>query len=174
MITDAHTWHDLPDRGQHVLRCIYSKLTDARQLRDDNLAIILAGQAGPLRGLLAASPALAARFPVIVGFPGYTPGQLAAVFTTLVGEAGFTLAPDAARKAASVLARAEAGHAAGNARLAVRLLTQATASQARRITTASGPQDPAALSVICAADIPGQLHPYDLAADDGQRPGQYL
>jgi hypothetical protein len=34
--------------------------------------------------------------------------------------------PDAARKAATVLARAEAGHGSGNARLAVRLLDQVT------------------------------------------------
>jgi stage V sporulation protein K len=27
MITDAHSWHDLPDGGQHVLRCLYRKLT---------------------------------------------------------------------------------------------------------------------------------------------------
>jgi hypothetical protein len=30
MITDAHTWHVLPDPGQHVLRCLYQKLTAAR------------------------------------------------------------------------------------------------------------------------------------------------
>lgn len=174
MITDAHTWHDLPDHGQHVLRCLYQELTEARKLhRNDELAIILAGQAGPLRDLLRASPPLAARFPAIIDFPGYTPGQLTAVFTRLSNEAGFTLPPDAAAKAAAVLAHAEAGHASGNARLAVRLLTQATASQARRITTASQPQNPATLGTICAEDIPGHLHPDDPAADD-QRPGQYL
>ena len=43
-----------------------------------------------------------------------------------------------------LLARAEADHRSGSARLAVRLLTQATASQARRIA-ASQPADPAAL-----------------------------
>ena len=157
-----------------MLRCLYQELTEARKLhRNDELAIILAGQAGPLRDLLRASPPLAARFPAIIDFPGYTPGQLTAVFTRLAAEAGFTLTPDAAAKAAAVLAHAEAGNASGNARLAVRLLTQATASQARRITTASQPQDPAMLGTICAEDIPGHLHPDDPAADD-QRPGQYL
>jgi Holliday junction resolvasome RuvABC ATP-dependent DNA helicase subunit len=29
--------------------------------------------------MLHASPALAARFPVIIGFPGYTPAQLTAI-----------------------------------------------------------------------------------------------
>jgi hypothetical protein len=80
--------------------------------------------------------------------------------------------PDATRKAAAVLAHAEAAHSSGNARLAVRLLTQATASQARRIATASVPPDPAALSIIVEADIPEHLSP-NLPADD-QRPGQYL
>jgi stage V sporulation protein K len=174
MVTAAHTWHDLPDRGQHVLRCLYQKLTEARRLhRTDELAIILAGQAGPLRNLLRASPALSARFPATIGFPGYTPSQLAAVFATLAAEAGFTITPDTACKAAAVLAHAEAGRASGNARLAVRLLTQAAASQAHRLTATSEPQDPATLSTISAADIPEYLHPHDPPADD-QRPGQYL
>jgi hypothetical protein len=134
--------------------------------------VILAGRADPLRDLLRANPALAARFPAVIDFPGYTASQLAAIFATLADEAGFTLTPDAARKAAGVLAQAEPGDGSGNARLAVRLLDQATASQARRIT--SGPQrpDPAALSTIDAADIPGHVRPHDPPADDW--PGQYL
>ena len=82
-----------------------------------------------------------------------------------------TLTPAAARKAATVLAQAEAGHGCG-ARLAVRLLDQAIASQARRITTGPQPSDPATLTTIDAADIPEQIHPHDPPADDW--PGQYL
>jgi hypothetical protein len=60
---------------------VYQQLTEARKLRrDEELAVILSGQAGPLRDLLRASPALAARFPAVIDFPGYTPGQLAAIF----------------------------------------------------------------------------------------------
>ena len=92
MIPDAHAWYRLPDRGQQVLRRLYQELTEWR----DDLAVILAGQAGPLRDLLRASPPLAARFPAVIDFPGYTAGQLAAIFATLAGEAGFTLTPDAA------------------------------------------------------------------------------
>jgi len=169
MIPDAHAWCRLPDRGQQVLRRLYQELTEWR----DDLAVILAGQAGPLRGLLRASPPLAARFPAVIDFPGYTAGQLAAIFATLAGEAGFTLTPDAAREAAAVLAQAEGDHGPGNARLAARLLDQATASQARRITTAPQSRDPATLSTIDAADIPGHVHPGDPPADD-QWPGQYL
>ena len=134
--------------------------------------MILAGQEGPLRGMLHANPALAARFPAVIDFPGYTAGQLAAIFATLAGEAGFTLTPDAARKAATVLAQAETGHGSGNARLAVRLLDQVTVSQARRITTAAHTPDPATLSTIDAADVPEHVHPPDPPADDW--PGQYL
>jgi hypothetical protein len=174
MITGADVWRDLPDGGEHVLRCLYHKLTEARTLsRRDGLAVILAGRAGPLRDLLGTSPALAARFLAVIDFPGYTPGELAAVFAALAAEAGFTLSPAAAGKAAAVLACAEAGHGSGNARLAVRLLAEVTASQARRVTVASQPPDPAALSTISEADIPGQLRPYGRPAGD-QRPGQYL
>jgi hypothetical protein len=173
MITGVHAWHDLPDHGQHILRCLYQVLTEARTFHGDELAVILAGQDGPLRAMLHASPALAARFPVIISFPGYTPAQLTAILQTLAAEAGLTLTPDAARKAAAVLADAENGHATGNARLAVRLLTQATTNQAQRITTSPQPFDPAALGAICAADIPEHLPLPDPSARD-QHPGQYL
>jgi hypothetical protein len=76
-------------------------------------------------------------------------------------------------KAATVLAQAEGDHGASNARLAVRLLDQATASQARRVTAAAQTPDPATLSMIRAADIPRHIHPGDPPADD-QWPGQYL
>ena len=82
MISDAHTWRALPDGGQHVLRCLYEILTEARQVhRTDELAIIVAGQAAPLRDLLRSSPVLAARFLAVIDFPGYAPGQLTAIFT---------------------------------------------------------------------------------------------
>ena len=127
----------------------------------------------PLHALLAASPALAARFPAIIDFPGYTPAQLTAVLTALASEAGLRLTAGAQRKAAAVLAEAEQGHATGNARLAVRLLNQATTSQGRRVIAASRHLDPAALATICADDIPGQL-PVEDSPSDQQRPGQYL
>ena len=79
MIPDMHAWYRPPDRGQQVLRRLYQELTEWR----DDLAVILAGQAGPLRGLLRASPPLAARFPAVIDFPGYTAGQFAAIFATL-------------------------------------------------------------------------------------------
>ena len=109
--------------------------------------------------MLAANPALAARFPAVINFPGYTAGQLAAIFAALAGEAGFTLTPGAPCKAAAVLA--EVGHGAGNARLAVRLLDHAAVSQARRVTTILQPSDPATLSAIDAADIPAHVHAHD-------------
>ena len=175
MINDAHAWYGLPDHGRHVLRCLYKELTVLRDHSGNHssgLAVILAGSEGPLRGMLDASPALAARFPAVISFPGYTAGQLAAIFAALAGEAGFTLTPDAARKAATVLAQAEAGRGAGDARLAVRLLDQVTVSQARRITAAAQSPDPVTLSTIDAADVPQHVHPSDPPADD--HPGQYL
>jgi hypothetical protein len=173
MINDAHAWYGLPDHGRHVLRCLYKELTVSRDHSHNHssgLSVILAGPEGPLRGMLADNPALAARFPAVITFPGYTALQLAAIFAALAGEAGFTLTPDAARKAAAVLA--EVGHGVGNARLAVRLLDAATASQARRITTVPQPFDPATLSTIDAVDIPAHVQAPAPPADDW--PGQYL
>ena len=175
LITGAHTWHDLPDRGQHLLGCLYQQMTAAHrdhEGRPGELAIILSGRKDPLHALLAASPALAARFPAVIDFPGYTPAQLAAIVTALASEAGLSLTPDAQRKAAAVLADAENCHATGNARLAVRLLNQATTSQGRRVIAASHNLDPVALATICADDIPAQLLVEDSPPD--QQPGQYL
>lgn len=170
MITDAHTWHDLPDGGRHVLGCLYGELTKARQFDlHSNLAVILAGQATPLRGLLHTSPALAARFAATIDFPGYTATQLTAVFAALAAEAGFTIAPAAERKAAALLASIDTG----NARIAVQLLTEAAASQAQRMTRTPQLTDPVTLRTINALDIPDRLHPQHLPAED-QRPGQYL
>ena len=133
--------------------------------------MILTGHQDPLRRLLVGSPPLAARFSAVTGFPGYTPAQLAAIFASLAVEAGFALTPAAASTAATVLARA-GGHSRGSARLAVRLLDQATADQARRIT-APHPPEPAAPGTILPAGIPGQLHTPDLP-DDHEWPGLYL
>jgi hypothetical protein len=173
MITGTHAWRELPDRGQHALRCLYQELTESRDHRRDELAVILAGHKEPLHALLQASPPLAARFPAVIDFPGYTPAQLTAIFAALAAEAGFTLTPDATRRAATVLADAEQNDCSGNARLAVHLLIQATARQARRITV--GPQTPdlSALSTIDTPDIPDHLRLTGPPADD-QRPGQYL
>jgi hypothetical protein len=173
MINDAHAWYGLPDHGRHLLRCLYKELTISRDHSPNHssgLSVILAGSEGPLRGMLDANPALAARFPAVINFPGYSPGQLAGIFATLAGEAGFTLTPDAARKAAAVLA--ETGHGSGSARLAVWLLDHATVSQARRITAAAESPDPVTLSTIDVVDIPEHVRGPDLPADD--RPGHYL
>lgn len=172
LITDAHAYAGLQADDQRVLRYLQEALTDFR----DDLVVILAGQPGQLRSLLRARPALASRFPVIIDFPRYTAGQLAAIFATLASEAGFTLTPAAARKAGAVLGRAHRD-LAGSARLAVLLLEQATASQALRVTTARRPPVAPEACMIRAMDIPDQLNPQDppeFARADEQWPGQYL
>jgi hypothetical protein len=77
-----------------------------------------------------------------------------------------------ARQCASMLTPAESRHQSGNARLAVRLLDQAAASQARRITILPAP-GPATLTTISPDDIPGHIQ-LDEPITDDERPGQYL
>jgi AAA lid domain/ATPase family associated with various cellular activities (AAA) len=173
MINDAHAWHRLPDYGRHVLWELYKKLTEYRSELRDELAVILAGQAGPLRQLLYTAPPLAARFPATINFPGYTPAQLAAIFATLADEAGLSLAPEAERDAAALLAQAEAVRAYGNARLAVRLLNQVAAAQARRVAASTAAPHPATLTTVIEADIPEHLERDDPPPDEGLS-GQYL
>jgi SpoVK/Ycf46/Vps4 family AAA+-type ATPase len=171
-IPDAHALADLQIRDQLVLRCLQEALT---QFRDD-LIVILAGRAAPLHSLLRASPPLAARFPVIIDFPRYTPEQLAAIFATLAAESGFTLTAGATHKASEVLEGTDSRSATGSARIAMELLDQTTISQALRIATSNQARDPAEVSSIRSVDIPDHLDPplaVPALADD-RWPGQYL
>ena len=80
MITGAHAWHDLPDQGQHLIRCLYQVLTEARKFHGDELAVILAGH--PARSATSCTPH--PRSPPgssFVDFPGYTPAQLTTILT---------------------------------------------------------------------------------------------
>jgi hypothetical protein len=175
LINAAHDWQRLPDRGQQALGHLYRQLTVCRKERGDDLAVILSGQDEPLRKLLQANPPLAARFRAVVEFPGFGPAQLSAIFGTLADEAGLRLTVAAGRKAAAVLAQADAGLRSGNARLAVRLLNLAVARQARRVAAASsrGP-DLAVLSTITGEDIPERLLPEEALPDEDWPGGQYL
>ena len=174
MINDAHGWGRLPDRGHQVLRRLHEQLSEYRDALGDDLAVILAGQAEPLGELLGGMPPLAARFRAVISFPGYTPGQLSAIFVALADEAGLRLTTAARAKAATVLAKAEMRHSPGNARLAVALLNQATAAQARRLTASSlRTQTAAALATVNEGDIPDRLAP-DAVSVDQDWPGQYL
>jgi SpoVK/Ycf46/Vps4 family AAA+-type ATPase len=173
MINDVHAWLGLSDRGQHVMWELYEKLTEYRKEMRDDLAVILAVSQNPLRRLLYAAPPLAARFRAVIDFPGYTPGQLAEIFGTLADEAGLSLTQEAESKAAALLAQAEAAHASGNARLAVRLLHQVISAQAPCVAAPPEAQHPATLSTVVEADIPEHLDRGEPLAE-GDWSGQYL
>lgn len=99
MINDAHVWSRLPARGDQVLRRLYENLNEYRELLDQEVAVILAGQAVPLRRMLHDHPPLAARFPAVIDFPGFTPEQLTVIVIGLAGEAGLMLTTSARSKA---------------------------------------------------------------------------
>jgi hypothetical protein len=173
LINGAHDWYRLPDHGRQVSRQLYAQLTRYRNELLDEIAVISAGRAGPLLRWLDAYPPLAARFQAVVDFPGYSAEQLAVIFCKLADEAGLRLTAGARRKAAAVLAQAEAEHRSGNARLAVRLLNEARVTQARRVTGPSTGRVLAALVTVIETDIPQHLHPGKTASDE-DGPGQYL
>jgi hypothetical protein len=174
MINGADDWHRLPDRGSHVARQLYAQLTEYRKARDDQVAVILTGQADPLGQWLGGHPQLAARFLAVIGFPSYTPAQLTAVFGKLADEAGLRLTAGARKKSADVLEQAERADRSGNARLAVRLLNEARAAQAHRVARGStADRDLAALVTITEADIPERLV-IGAVGCDADRPSPYL
>jgi Holliday junction resolvasome RuvABC ATP-dependent DNA helicase subunit len=119
--------------------------------------VILAGPGTPVREFLLGNPGLAARFPVTIEFPGYTGEELTAIFTARAQEAGFTLTAGARDKVRDLLVKNASQSGGSSARLAIGLLDQATAQQARRIMTGTGPVPGTALRELLAADIPGRL-----------------
>jgi len=174
MINGAGDWHGLTGRGQLASRQLYMQLTEYRDVRAAKIAVILTGEKDPLLKWLHGYPQLAARFLAVVDFPGYAPGQLSAVFGELADDAGLRLTIAARRKAAAVLELAGHGEASGNARLAVRLLNEVRAVQARRLSLGHGSiGDLPELVTITEADIPECLLP-DGAVRDDDRPGPYL
>ena len=56
MINDAHAWYGLPDRGRHVLGCLYQELTFSRDHAAGQLAVILAGRAARSATCCAPAP----------------------------------------------------------------------------------------------------------------------
>jgi hypothetical protein len=78
-------------------------VSECRLTLGDDLAVILAGDAEPLGGMLRGIPPLEARFRAVIDFPGYTPRELSAIFAALAGKAGLRLTSKARAKAAAVL-----------------------------------------------------------------------
>ena len=83
MITEANAWTGLPDRGRQMLRCLYQLLTQVHDRHREDLAVILVRRVAPLGELPRTSPAFAARFRVVIHFPGYTADELAAILSTI-------------------------------------------------------------------------------------------
>ena len=153
MITGAHAWHDLPGHGQHLLRCLYQLLTEARKFHGDELAVILAGR--PARSATCCTPP--PRWP-----PGSPPSSTSPATpppSSPPSSAPWPPKPDSPSPPTPPAKPPPSWPTprtplTGNARLAVQLLTQATTNQAHRVTTSAQPCDPAALAAICVADIP--------------------
>lgn len=165
LISDAHDGGGAaPARDRAATRALQELVTVHR---GGNLVVILAGPGTPVRQFLLGNPGLDARFPVTIEFPGYTGGELSAIFSSRAQEAGFRLTAGARDKARDLLVKNGSQPGGGSARLAIGLLGQAAARQAHRIMTSTGPVPGAALRELLAADIPGRL----TAARSAQVPG---
>ena len=136
--------------------------------RGGNLVVILAGPGTPVRQYLHDNRGLAAQFPVTIEFTGYTGEELAAIFAARAQDAGFTLAAGTSDKARAVLAKSADQPGSGSARVAIGLLDQAAARQARRIMTGTTAVPGAALRELLADDIPAgptPARPWQAAGD---------
>ncbi len=164
LISDAHdSGGASPARDRAATRALLELITE---YRGGNLVVILAGPGTPIRQFLLDNPDLAGRFPVTIEFPRYTGDELAAIFSSRAQEAGFTLAAGASDEARALLVSNSSHPGGDSARLAIGLLDQAAACQARRIMTGTAPVPVAALRELLAADIQAGL----MSARPGQVP----
>jgi Holliday junction resolvasome RuvABC ATP-dependent DNA helicase subunit len=168
LVSDAHRPGSDAGEDAHAIRLLEDGLGEHR---DDDLIVILAGPAEPLRRLLDSGPDLTSRVPHIITFAPYAGSELAAIFARRAAEAGFTLTSDAAAKADALFGQPSPAVLAGSARLAIRLLDQAAVHQGRRVIASP---DPAEFTVLIAADIPDQATQNSRSPDGGGDPVREL
>lgn len=153
------------DFGPEAIATLIKLMEDHRR----DLVVIAAGYERQMATFLAANPGLASRFPVTIGFPGYTDDELVRIFTGMAGKLGLELADGVVAKLRAILAATQRGETFGNARHVRNLLEQALAAQALRITESAASH--AELRILRPEDLPDPPKGSPLA---DHAPGQYL
>jgi SpoVK/Ycf46/Vps4 family AAA+-type ATPase len=138
--------------GSEAVATLLKRAEDDR----DRLVIVLAGYTHDMDRFLHSNPGLASRFSVRIGFPSYSPEQLANIAEVIAAQAGDSFADDARPVLAEIFRHAcDQGRIdeLGNGRFARSLFERACASRDMR---ASGIGDDATaqdLTTVTAADL---------------------
>ena len=120
--------------------------------RRDQLVVIVAGYAEPMRAFLQANPGLPSRFTKTIDFPPYNTADLVRIFHGLAAAEGLRVDPEGEPALLQYFDEARTKPDFGNARTARTLLERAREAQALRLgpSVASGLAD---LSLLQWADI---------------------
>jgi SpoVK/Ycf46/Vps4 family AAA+-type ATPase len=140
--------------GSEAVATLLKRAEDDR----DRLVIVLAGYPADMDRFLRSNPGLASRFSVRIGFPSYTPGELARIAGVIAEQAGDTFEPDALPVLEEIFGRAAvAGRIdeLGNGRFVRSLFERACAARDLRVADLGDNASAADLTTVSAADLRG-------------------
>ena len=139
--------------GSEAVATLLKRAEDDR----DRLVIVLAGYTDDMDRFLRSNPGLASRFGVRIGFPSYSPAQLAEIAQVIAGQAGDTFSVDAYPVLAQIFGEACARgriDELGNGRFARSLFERACASRDLRVSSELGELATAQdLTTVTAQDL---------------------
>jgi SpoVK/Ycf46/Vps4 family AAA+-type ATPase len=140
--------------GSEAVATLLKRAEDDR----DRLVIVLAGYTDDMDRLLRSNPGLASRFGVRIGFPSYSPAQLAEIAQAIATQAGDTFSVDAFPVLAQIFGEACARgriDELGNGRFARSLFERACASRDMRVSELGDGATAHDLTTVTAEDLQG-------------------
>jgi SpoVK/Ycf46/Vps4 family AAA+-type ATPase len=152
--------------GSEAVATLLKRAEDDR----DRLVIVLAGYPADMDRFLHSNPGLASRFGVRIGFPSYTPGELARIAGVIAEQAGDTFEPGALPVLEELFGRAAAAgriDELGNGRFARSLFERACAARDMRVAVLGEEASAADLTTVSAADLRGAFIELGGEADVG-------
>jgi SpoVK/Ycf46/Vps4 family AAA+-type ATPase len=138
--------------GAEAVATLLKRAEDDR----DRLVIVLAGYTADMDRFLRSNPGLSSRFGVRIGFPSYTPSELANIAEVIAEQAGDSFDPDALPVLEAIFQRAwDAGRIdeLGNGRFARSLFERACAARDLRVAELGDHASAADLTIVAAADL---------------------
>jgi hypothetical protein len=137
------------DFGEEAIETLLKLMEDHR----DDLVVIAAGYRERMEHFIESNPGLRSRFTRFIDFPDYSPDELTAIFTRMVEEDGYTLAPGALESVKAILTKEYESRSEnfGNARTVRNLFERSLTSQANRLVGSTPSR--ADLCVIAESDV---------------------
>jgi len=138
--------------GSEAVATLLKRAEDDR----DRLVIVLAGYPEDMDRFLRSNPGLASRFSVRIGFPSYTPAELAQIMTVIAEQASDSFDPDALPVLERIFGDAcDRGRIdeLGNGRFARSLFERACAARDLRVADLGEAASAADLTTVTAADV---------------------